>query len=256
MPFLGLGLHILIALFFAVHAVRTGRPIYWLFILFSFPLLGSLVYFLVEFLPETRLNRDVGMAARTIAKSLNPGRELREARRAFDLSPTVQNRMRLAHALLAGGAASEAIEHFDACLQGPFANDPEIRFSAARARLENRQAAQALDLLNSLSQRNPDFRPEPVCLLTAQALAAVGRPAEARKQFEAAVARFGSVEARAGYAIWAAQAGDLDTAQRLREDLAKTEKYWDRHTRSFHQALFRRVDAALEAGRRASVAPQ
>src|SRR5258706_3429260 len=139
MPFLGLGLHILIALFFAVHAVRTGRPIYWLFILFSFPLLGSLVYFLVEFLPETRLNRDVGMAARTIAKSLNPGRELREARRAFDLSPTVQNRMRLAHALLAGGAASQALEHFDACLQGPFANDPEIRFRAARARLDNRQ---------------------------------------------------------------------------------------------------------------------
>jgi len=111
MPFLGLGLHILIALFFAVHAVRTGRPIYWLFILFSFPLLGSLVYFLVEFLPETRLNRDVGMAARTIAKSLNPGRELREARRAFDLSPTVQNRMRLAHALLAGARIPKRYEH-------------------------------------------------------------------------------------------------------------------------------------------------
>ena len=85
MPYLGIGFHVIVAIYFAVHAVRTGRPIYWLFILFSFPLLGSLVYFLVEFLPETRLNRDVGMAARTIAKSLNPGRELREARRAFDL---------------------------------------------------------------------------------------------------------------------------------------------------------------------------
>ena len=52
MPFLGLGLHILVALFFAVHAVRTGRQMYWLLILFSFPLLGSLVYFAAVFLPQ------------------------------------------------------------------------------------------------------------------------------------------------------------------------------------------------------------
>ena len=46
MPFVGLGLHLVVALFFAVHAVRTGREMYWLVILFSFPLLGSIAYFL------------------------------------------------------------------------------------------------------------------------------------------------------------------------------------------------------------------
>jgi hypothetical protein len=44
MPIVGLGLHLLIALFFAVHAVRSGQQLFWLFILFSFPLLGSVVY--------------------------------------------------------------------------------------------------------------------------------------------------------------------------------------------------------------------
>jgi hypothetical protein len=250
MPLLGLGLHVLIALIFAVHAVRTGRPIYWLFILFSFPLLGSLVYFLVEYLPGTRLERGVGTAARSLGRSLDPGRELRQARRAFELAATVQNRMRLANALLAAGNAAEAIEHLDACLQGPFANDPEIRLGAARARLASGKAVAALELLIALRQRNPEFRPEPVSLLMAQALAAAGRPQEARAEFEAALARFDSVEARAQYAIWAAQAGDLGTAQRMRDELARTEQYWDRHTRSFHQELFRNVDAALAAGRR------
>jgi hypothetical protein len=251
MPFFGLGLHFLIALFFAVHAVRGGRPIYWLFILFSFPLLGSLVYFLVEYLPGTRLDRQVGQAARSFAKSLDPGRELRDARHAFDLSPTVQNRLRLGKALLAAGSAAEAISHFDTCLQGPFANDPEIRFFAASARLESRQAAAALDLLSGLRQSHADFRPESVSLQTAQALADLGRIDEARREFESALSRFDSVEVRARYAIWAAQSGDLATAQRLREELARVEKYWDRHTRTFHQALFRQVDAALGAGRRA-----
>jgi len=252
MPFFGLGLHVLIALFFAVHAVRTGRPLYWLFVLFSFPLLGSLVYFLVEYLPGTRLDRDVGVAARTIAKSLDPGRELREARHAFDLSPTVQNRMRLGKALLEDGEAAEAIGHFDACLQGPFSSDPEIRFLCASARLVNGQRAQALDMLGELRQSRPDFRPEQLTLLRAQTLAGLGRQDEARAEFESALSRFDSVEVRSRYAIWAAQQGDLATAGRLREELAKIEKYWDRHTRSFHQGLIREVDAAVEAGRRAS----
>ena len=89
-------------------------------------------------------------------------------------------------------------------------------------------------------------------LLTARALSDLGRNDEARREFESALSRFDSIEVRARYAIWAAQAGDLATAQRMRDELSKSEKYWDRHTRSFHQELFRRVDAALDAGRRAA----
>ena len=55
MPIVGLGLHFLIALFFAVHALCNGRQMYWLLILFAFPLLGSLAYFIVEYLPASRL---------------------------------------------------------------------------------------------------------------------------------------------------------------------------------------------------------
>lgn len=42
------GLHIILALFFAIHAVRNGQPLFWLIILFSFPFLGSVVYFLAQ----------------------------------------------------------------------------------------------------------------------------------------------------------------------------------------------------------------
>ena len=52
MPIFGIGLHILIAIFFAIHAIRTGRELYWLVILFMFPLLGSIVYFAAVFLPS------------------------------------------------------------------------------------------------------------------------------------------------------------------------------------------------------------
>ena len=96
MPFAGLGLHILVALFFAVHAVRSGQQMYWLIILFSFPLLGSLVYFLAIYLPDSRLQHGARKVVASAAKALDPTRELREARAAFDYTPTAQNQMRLA----------------------------------------------------------------------------------------------------------------------------------------------------------------
>ena len=55
MEIFGIGIHILVAIFFAVHAVRNGQPIYWLLILFMFPLIGSVVYFIAIYLPSSRI---------------------------------------------------------------------------------------------------------------------------------------------------------------------------------------------------------
>ena len=49
--FFGIGLHVFVAIFFAVHAMRNNQGIYWLFILFAFPLLGSVVYFVAIGIP-------------------------------------------------------------------------------------------------------------------------------------------------------------------------------------------------------------
>ena len=76
--------------FFAVHAIRTGRQMYWLLILFSFPLLGSIVYFFAEYLPSSKAERSVKQVSNIAMQLLDPTRELREARQAFELTPTVQ----------------------------------------------------------------------------------------------------------------------------------------------------------------------
>ena len=78
MPFIAF-IHLALAAFFAVHAVRSGRPSYWLFVLFSFPMLGSVVYFFAEYLPSMRNTRGGMMAARTVQNIIDPNRELREA---------------------------------------------------------------------------------------------------------------------------------------------------------------------------------
>lgn len=252
MPIIGLGVHVLIAIFFAVHAMRTGQPLYWLFILFSFPMLGSVVYFLTVFLPNSRLERGTRKAMVAAARSLDPTREIREARAAFEFTPTAQNQMRLAAALLEAGAAEEAAANYDACLKGPLASDPEIRFCAARAFLESGQAERALQHLQALRQDAPTFREEQVSLLLARSLAAARRSQEARSEFESALHRFGSFEAHGEYAIWALTSGDRATAERLQGELDKMMQRWKRHTRELHRPLLRRLAAAQEIFRRAA----
>jgi hypothetical protein len=247
MPFAGLGLHIIIALFFAVHALKTGRQMYWLIILFSFPLLGSLVYFFAEYLPSSKMERGVKQVSNKAMQLLDPSRELREARQAFDLTPTVQNRMRLAAALDNAGEYHEAVEQFDSCLNGPFANDLEVCFGAAKAKLHIHQAQAAVQLLQDIRAKQKDFRPEQLSILLAQAHAAHQDEASARTEFIYAMDKFGSAEARGNYALWAVGVGDLQTAKKLRESLEKDWQHWNKHTRGLHKELFNAIDAAIAA---------
>ncbi len=247
MPIAGLGLHILVAIFFAVHALRSGQNMYWLIILFSFPLLGSIVYFVVIFLPSSRIERGAKSVVRAAVKALDPTRELRDARDAFEYTPTAQNQMRLAAALLEAGQAEEAAANYETCLKGPFAADLEIRFGAARAAMECRRYEQAIAHLQAIRTGTPGFRSEQVALLLARAYGGAGHTDQAKAEFESAIERFGSFEARAEYAIWAAEAGDRNTVTRLKAEIDQTTKRWSRHTRELNTPLLRRLSAALDA---------
>lgn len=245
MPLIGLGLHFLIAIFFAIHAVRNRRQLYWLLILFSFPLLGSLAYFVAEYLPASRLERRGRMAGRALQKSLDPGRDVREARRAFDLTPTAHNQMRLAAALLEAGESEEAVRHYEACLNGPFAGDPEVILGAARAHAAHGQAAAAIALLAPLQSKHPNFRADEVGLELGRAYATVGRQDDAGAAFEAVVERFGSVEARIELALWALANSKEAVAQRELNEIGHARTHMAKHTLDLHRELFRRLDAAI-----------
>jgi hypothetical protein len=244
MPIAGLGLHLILAVLCAIHVVRTGQQMFWLFILFAFPLLGSLVYFFAVYLPNSRLERGAMKAVSAAVKSIDPNREVREAGAALEEAPSVQNRMRLAAALLDVGDAAAAADQYEICLAGPFASDPEIRFGAGRAFVECQRFADALRYLEPLRRERPEHRPQAVSLLIARALAGTSRAAEARQEFEAATAKYGTYESKAEYAIWAYAIGDSATAERLHAELEKIASRWNSLARSLNEPVLRRLNAA------------
>lgn len=238
---LGLGLHIVIAVLFAIHALRTGREMYWLFILFMFPLLGSIVYAVAVWLPDVRQSRGARRMLSRVGEALDPGRELREAQDAFELSPTVQNRLRLADAWLADGKAEQAAPLYAACLQGLYRDDADITIRYAKALLEAGQGAAARSTLESLIAQQPDLRSPAGHLVYARAVAACGDRAQARHEFDAVLAQSDAFEPRAIYADLLAEWGEPQAAQALAQEALRHLKRMPKHTRELEAQWIERL---------------
>jgi hypothetical protein len=236
MPVLGLGLHVIIAAFFAIHVVRTGRQMYWLFILFAFPLLGSIVYALAVFLPDFRNSRAGMKVVRAMDQLIDPERELREATRAYEISPSAQNRVRLANALLHKDRADEAITHYEASLSGPLSDDASMLLGLAKAYAQAGRFGLCEQTLQKLIGSHPHYHAEQVQLLKARALGGQGKAAEAKGAFEEAVRVGTGCQARARYYAWLQSQGDTQAAQRVQQDIAAQIKHWDKFAREQNAA--------------------
>jgi len=243
-PILGF-LHIAIAIYFAVHAVRTGRNMYWIMILILFPFLGSVVYFFAEYLPEMRHSTVARKSARVVKAIVDPNRELREARLSFDRTPTVDNRSRLAEALLARGDYAEAIDEFQACASGPYAKDVKFRRGLARAQLLAGRHADAAATLEILLADSPRDAGGDAALWHAQALTQVDET-RALAAFDHAMHVHNSTETQAAYGIYLASLGRDAQARPLLEGVLHNARVGTASSRELNRQSIDQARAALK----------
>ena len=244
MPLIGI-LDLLIVIYFGVHVIRTGRQMYWLMILFIFPFLGSAVYFFAEYLPEMRHSTVARKSVRVVASLVDPNRELREARLAFERTPTVDNRSRLAEALLARGDHDEAIEQFRACASGPYAKDVKFRRGLARAQLAAGRHAAAAQTLESLLADSPRDAGPDAALWLAQALTQVDET-RALAAFEQALHVHNTTETQAAYGIFLASLGRDAQARPLLEGVLHNARVGTASSRELNRGAIDQARAALK----------
>lgn len=254
MPIILGSIHLLAAIFFAIHCVRTHQNMYWLMILFAFPLFGSIAYFFGIYLPSSRIEKQAKRAVSVAAKLLDPERELRAAEEAFEETATVQNRLRLADAQTERGLFEKAAKNYEACLDGPFGTDPLLRINVSRCLLETNHPDQALAHLKTLREQSPDYQSETFSLLLAKAYSATGDQRNAHIEFENAYHRYGSFSVIAEYAIWAFGKHDLETAAKLMEEIEKKTRRWDKGTRQLNASLLQKLDAAYRLSNQKDIA--
>jgi len=204
---------LLVQIGIAVHALRTGRPLWWLAVILFFPLLGALIYFLVEILPEIRASRSIRGFGSDIVKTVVPNAALHRRAEELAVCGSVQNKLALAQECMTRGHFDEAITLYESAREGPFAAAPDVLLGLARARFHNGEPNAARDLLEKLAAGHPDYYPQDVAILKARAADAAGDSETALHELEAMLDRSVGLETRFRYGEILARTGKTQEAR-------------------------------------------
>jgi hypothetical protein len=223
MPILA-GIVILIQFCFAFHALKTGRPYWWIFIIMAFPVMGCVIYYFVEVFPGSREHRSVNKTARKLARALQPDANLKRRVEELEVCGSVDNRIALAEECMNHQMYAEAERLYESCLTGAFQTDGVILFGLARASVEHRDWDKASGTLARLKADAPKTRPLDVRLLEARVLEGRGENDAALAAYRNLVSVFVGLEARYRYGEFLARLGQHEAASHMFNEVIKHSK--------------------------------
>ncbi|MBU0655833.1 MAG: tetratricopeptide repeat protein [Gammaproteobacteria bacterium] len=244
MPILG-GLILAIQIAFAIHAIRSGRETYWLYIIAFLPGIGCAVYFFTQVLPEMQNSYSVRKAGNRLLKAIDPERELRRRKDELEIADTVANRVMLADECIEAGFFNEAITLLQRCQQNGH-DDPDILLKLAQAQFGAKQYQQAIETLDLLIKTHPGFRSPDGHLLYARSLAETGQIPLALEEYQALSSSFPGEEARLRHAQLLQQNDQPGRARQVLEEIQLRAKRAPKYYRRKEQEWIRQAEQMLK----------
>jgi len=230
MPFIGV-IVLLVQFSFAYHALKTGRPYWWLFIIMGFPVIGCALYYFIEVFPSSRESRDARKAVRSVVKALDPEKELRARVADVEACGSIDNRLALARECIEHKMYGDAAALYCSCLTGLHENDPDIRYGLANVLLEDGKLEEALAESEHLRRTHPSYRPGEIGLIRARALEGLGRLDDALAELKVLADTHTGEEARWRYGALLKRLGRQDEAQDVFQRMLRNAERQPRHYR-------------------------
>ena len=119
----------------AVHAVRTRRELYWIWIILIGSYLGVIIYVIANVLPDLRHDPRARKTASKVLDTVAPERRRKQIEQRLELADTVDNRRALAEECINLGDFTNAAELYRSILKGINANDIGFSIGLARAQV-------------------------------------------------------------------------------------------------------------------------
>ena len=227
----------------AVHALKTGRAYWWLWIILILPGVGCLVYFVSEMLPDLQRSSAARRVGTDLVSIVDPGRSLRRLEEEVEVADTVTNRRALARGYLRAGRHDEAIELYRSCLKGVFEDDVALSLELAYALFPSGAYEEAKSRLEQLGQHDLGIRGPERDLLYARTLEQMDDVEAALAQYEAIVRQSSGEETRCRYALLLEKAGKTGEAQQAFREIVKRA---NRSPRYYRRAQKPWIDVAKQ----------
>jgi hypothetical protein len=235
----------------AIHVVRSGRPLYWIWLLLIGSYLAVGVYVFVAVLPDLRNDPRSRKATRRVLETIDPERRRRAIRERLELADTTDNRRALAEECLRLGDYRNAAELYESILKGMYATEPPFMLGLAEAQAGSGDFAAARATLDALIKANPAFRSPDGHLLYARCLEELGEHDAALAEYEVLARSYPGEQARYRYASLLRRRDRAAEARAVLQDMLKrarlAPRYYRRKEREWLDAAKHDL-GALEAG--------
>ncbi|HUT90874.1 MAG TPA: tetratricopeptide repeat protein [Thermoguttaceae bacterium] len=215
----------------AVHALKTGRAYWWLWIILLLPGIGGLVYFFAEMLPDLQRSSTVRRVGIDLVTVVDPGRSLRRLEEEVEVADTVRNRRSLARGYLRAGRYDEAVELLRSCLKGVFEGDVGLSLELAYALFLSGAYEEAKQRLEQLDEAELGIRAPERNLLYARTLEQMGDVDAALGQYERIVRQSSGEETRCRYALLLEKAGQTEKAREAFGEIVRRARRSPRYYR-------------------------
>jgi hypothetical protein len=196
-----------------VHAVRTGRVFPWVYVIVFLPVVGSLAYVAVEFVPEFARGRASHAFASGLTAAADPNRGLRQAKRAAEMVGSVAAKRTLAEAYVARGQYADALALYESLLVGQFREDPALLQGLAHAQFLAGDGAGAQASFELIRKVDPNFLTADAQLLYARTLELQGKDQAALAVYKKLVPVYPGAEARCRYGMLLQKTGSHEEAR-------------------------------------------
>ncbi|MEM7100877.1 MAG: tetratricopeptide repeat protein [Pseudomonadota bacterium] len=230
------------------HCLKTGRTNPWLSIILFVPLVGSLLYFFTQMLPELRQDPTARRAMKTVSDAIDPQKQMRQKLEALAENDSASNRLELADECMRGGLFSEAQELYEAALTGPDEYDPHLLLKLAQSLFEQELYARARSVLEDLIEHNPEFQSADGHLLYAKTLEALQDKSVA-EEYEVLLLSYPGEEARVRYGLYLKNQGEMERADKLFSETVAKVRRGPKHYKKAQQRWLDIAQANLEQGR-------
>jgi len=198
-----------------IHVIRTGRPWWWLWLIFGIPLIGLVAYIYLEVRPS--LGKPNFQTLLWNLKS--SGERIRILEGNLAESTTVRNRLALSEELHSAGQFDRECEVLFEGLRGAFKDDATLLMRLSEAHLEAGRTDEARKLLDRIvPEKSPDSQLQ-FATLKARVASALGQDAEAESQFQELVSKKRSEGPRYYYAEHLLQNGRRDEGLTILKDI-------------------------------------
>ncbi|MBN1696677.1 MAG: tetratricopeptide repeat protein [Spirochaetales bacterium] len=236
-----------------VHAVKTGRPGWWIYVIIFIPLAGGIAYLIVEILPSLLSGHTRSDLRKTVIHTLNPQKKIEELKERLEESDTFLNRKELADEYMKQGGYLEAESLYRECLSGPYADDVYILHGLAGVLYHLGRFGEAEAYLLRIKEKDGRFESYDVWLLYADVLASSGKVEAAEDEYRILETSYPGLKAMYHYGEFLRKKGRKDEAvatfrrlvtlfSRMQHFNRRTERIWEQKAR----AVLREMESGFQ----------